>query len=84
MNNMETSLTDLKEQIDRLKIAVDKCFVPSIYVHTFKIGSIVGSTNTTNLTDGQKDVLYSLDSEALRQFERLSKGRCSCKVSDDI
>ncbi len=74
----------LKEQIDGLKAAVDKCHTPSIYVHTFKIASIVKDIQQMSLTDSQKKVLSKLDEKALKQFERISKGRCSCSVSNDI
>lgn len=84
MNNIDISLTKLKQQIDRLKIAVDRCNVPSIYVHTYKIASIMESTKSINLTDNQKVIFDNLDNDAVKQFERLSKGRCSCSVSDDI
>lgn len=74
----------LKEQIDRLKVAVDKCHTPSIYVHTYKIASIVKDIQQLSLTESQKKVLSKLDERALKQFERISKGRCSCSVSNDI
>ncbi len=84
MNNIDSSLINLKQQIDRLKIAVDKCHIPSIYVHTYKIASIVESTKSINLTDHQKVIFGNLDNDAIIQFERLSKGRCSCSIADDI
>ena len=76
--------TSLKQQIDALKEGVDKCFIPSIYVHTYKIASIVKSTKPINLTESQKKVFDELDEDTLNQFERLSKGRCSCSISKDI
>lgn len=84
MNNIETPFAALKQQIDRLKIAVDKCFVPGIYTHTYKIASIVKSIELMRLSEGQKTVFSKLDEETLKQFERISKGRCSCSVSNDI
>ena len=84
MNNIEMPFTSLKQQIDRLKVAVDKCFVPSIYVHTYKIASIIENIKPINLTESQKKVFNKLDEDAIKQFERISKGRCSCTVSNDI
>lgn len=84
MNDIDVSFTSLKQQIDQLKTAVDKCHIPSIYVHTYKIASLVKSIEPMNLTESQKKVLNKLDEDTLKQFERLSKGRCSCKVSMDI
>lgn len=84
MNDIDMSFTSLKQQIDRLKIAVDKCHIPSIYVHTFKIGTIMMIIEPINLTESQKKVLNKLDGDTLKQFERLSKGRCSCSISSDI
>ena len=34
MSNIEMPFTTLKGHIDGLKDAVDKCFIPSIYVNT--------------------------------------------------
>lgn len=76
--------TALKQQIDRLKTAVDKCYMPSIYVHTYKIASIMEKVKPIDLTENQKKVFNKLDEEAIKQFERISKGRCSCSVSKDI
>ena len=76
--------TSLKQQIDALKEGVDKCFIPSIYVHTYKIASIVKDIQSINLTESQKKVMTSLDEQTFKQFERLSTGRCSCKVKKDI
>jgi len=84
MSNIEMPLTTLKQQIDRLKVAVDKCHTPSIYVHTYKIASIVKDIQSMSLSESQKKVFSKLDEETLKQFERISKGRCSCSVSNDI
>lgn len=84
MNDVEMPFTYLKQQIDRLKDAVDKCFVPGIYVHTYKIASILERTKPANLTKSQKKVFDKLDEDVVKQFERISKGRCSCSVSKDI
>lgn len=84
MDNIEMPFTSLDEQINRLKEAVDKCFLPSIYVHTYKIASIERRIESLNLTTKQKEILNKLDEKALAQFKRLSEGRCSCSVSKDI
>ena len=84
MNDIYMSFTSLKEQIDRLKVAVDKCDIVSTYIHTFKIGSIMKNIEPINLNESQKKVFNKLDGDALKQFERLSKGRCSCNISEDI
>lgn len=84
MNDIDMPFTSLKKQIDDLKEAVDKCYTPSIYVHTFKIASIMEKTKSIKLDESQKKVANKLDEAALKQFERISKGRCSCKVSKDI
>lgn len=84
MNDIDMPFTSLKQQIDRLKAAVDICHIPSVYVHTYKIASIVKSIESINLSESQKKVLNKLDTKTLEQFERLSKGRCSCSVSKDI
>jgi len=84
MSNIEMPLTTLKQQIDRLKVAVDKCHTPSIYVHTYKIASLVKDIQSMSLSENQKKVFSKLDEETLKQFERISKGRCSCSVSNDI
>jgi len=84
MSNIEMPLTTLKQQIDRLKVAVDKCHTPSIYVHTYKIASLVKDIQSMSLSENQKKVFSKLDEETLKQFERISKGRCSCSVSKDI
>lgn len=84
MNNIEMPFTSLKDQIDKLKVAVDKCFIPSIYVHTYKIASLAKSIESIKLTESQKKVVSKLDERTLEQFERLSKGRCSCSVARDI
>jgi len=84
MSDIDIQLTLLKLQIDRLKEAVDKCHTPSMYVHTYKIAHILEGTNPINLTESQKKVLNELDGNAIKQFERISKGRCSCTVSKDI
>jgi len=84
MNDIDMPFTSLKDQINRLKVGIDKCFVPSIYDHTYKIARIMKSIESMNLAESQKKVLDKLDTEALKQFERLSKGRCSCSVSKDI
>lgn len=84
MNDIDMSFSALKHQIDGLKVAVDRCHIPSIYVHTYKIASIVKSTKPINLTESQKKVFDELDEDTLKQFERLSKGRCSCSISKDI
>ena len=84
MNDIDISFTSLKHQIDGLKVAVDRCHIPSIYVHTYKIASIMENTKPINLTESQKNVFNKLDEDAIKQFERLSKGRCSCSVYSDI
>jgi len=84
MNDIEMSFTALKDHIDKLKNGIDRCFIPTIYVQTYKIASIVKSIDTNKLTENQKKVLSKLDDETLKQFRRLSEGRCSCKVSKDI
>lgn len=84
MNDIDMPFKSLKQQIDRLTIAVDKCHIPSIYVHIFKIGTIMMIIEPINLTESQKKVLNKLDGDTLKQFERLSKGRCSCSISEDI
>lgn len=84
MNDIDMPFTSLKQQIDRLREAVDKCHTPSIYVHTFKIASIMEKTRSINLAESQKKVAKKLDEAALKQFERISTGRCSCKVAKDI
>ncbi len=84
MSNIETSFTSLEQQIDRLKVAVDRCHTPGIYVHTYKIASLVKDIQSLSLSESQKKVLNKLDEETLKQFERISKGRCSCSVSNDI
>ena len=83
-DHMEMPFTSLKQHIDKLEEAVDKCFTPSIYVQTYKIASIVTRIGQLKLTESQENVLKKLDEKALKQFERISKGRCSCKVSEDI
>lgn len=84
MNDVDIPFTTLKQQIDKLKTAVDKCYMPSVYVHTYKIASIVEKIKPINLTESQKKVFDKLDGDAIKQFERISKGRCSCSVSQDI
>lgn len=84
MNDIDMPFTALKQQIDKLKIAVDKCHMPSVYVHTYKIASLVKSIEHMNLRESQKNVVKKLDESALKQFERISKGRCSCSISNDI
>lgn len=84
MNDIDMPFTSLKQQIDRLREAVDKCHTPSIYVHTFKIASIMEKIKSINLAENQKKVVNKLDEAAFKQFERISKGRCSCTVSKDI
>jgi hypothetical protein len=87
MNDIEMPFTSLKQQIDALKGAADKCHMPSVYVHTFKIASImekIKHINLTELTENQKKLVKELDEAAFKQFERISTGRCSCKVSKDI
>jgi transcriptional regulator of NAD metabolism len=84
MNDIDMLFSSLKQQIDKLKIAVDKCHIPSIYVHTYKIASLAKSVEYMNLSENQKKVVNKLDESALKQFERLSKGRCSCSISRDI
>jgi transcriptional regulator of NAD metabolism len=84
MSDIETPFTSLKQQIDELKKGVDKCFIPSIYVHTYKIASIVKDIQSTKLTESQKSVMNKLDEQTFKQFERLSTGRCSCTVKKDI
>ena len=84
MNDIEMPFTSLKQQIDSLKEAVDKCFIPSIYVHTYKIASIVKDIQSMKLTESQKNVMNKLDEQTFKQFERLSTGRCSCVVKKDI
>jgi predicted nucleic acid-binding Zn-ribbon protein len=84
MNDIDMLFSSLKQQIDKLKIAVDKCHIPSIYVHTYKIASLAKSVEYMNLSENQKKVVNKLDESALKQFERLSKGRCSCGISRDI
>ena len=84
MSDIEMPFTALKQQIDKLKVAVDKCFVPGIYVHTYKIASIMEKVKPIDLSESQKKVFDKLDGDAIKQFERISKGRCSCSVSNDI
>lgn len=84
MNDIDMPFTALKQQIDRLETAVDKCFMPGIYVHTYKIASIIEKIKPINLTESQKKVFNKLDEEAIKQFERISKGRCSCSVVNGI
>lgn len=84
MNDIDMPFTALKQHIDKLKIAVDKCHMPSIYVHTYKIASLAKSIEHMNLSESQKNVVKKLDESTLKQFERISKGRCSCNVSRDI
>jgi hypothetical protein len=84
MSNIEMPFTSLKQHIDELKEAVDKCFIPSIYVNTYKIASIVKDIQSIKLTEGQKKVMNKLDEQTFKQFERLSTGRCSCIVKKDI
>lgn len=84
MDKIEMPFSSLKDQVDRLKDAVDKCFLPSIYVHTYKIASLARRIESLNLTGKQKEIMDKLDEKALVQFKRLSEGRCSCKVSKDI
>lgn len=84
MNDIEMPFTALKRHIDDLKEGVDKCFIPIIYVQTWKIASLVKSIGTGKLSESQKNVLHKLDEETLKQFRRISEGRCSCKVSKDI
>jgi hypothetical protein len=84
MNDIEMPFTSLKRHIDQLKEAVDKCFIPSIYVNTYKIASLAKSIEYIKLTESQKKVVTKLDEQTLEQFERLSSGRCSCKVDKDI
>lgn len=83
MSGIEMPFISLKEQIDKLKKGVDRCFIPSIYVHTYKIASIMKDIEKMKLTEKQKEVLNKLDEEAFKQSQRLSHGRCSCKVSKD-
>lgn len=84
MNDIEMPFSSLKQEIDGLKDAVDKCFIPSIYVHTYKIASIVKDIEHIEKTFAQKKVMSKLDEQTFKQFERLSTGRCSCKVDKDI
>lgn len=84
MNDIEMPFTSLKRHIDELKEAVDKCFIPSIYVNTYKIASIVENVKSTKITEAQKNVMRKLDEQTLEQFKRLSTGRCSCTVKKDI
>jgi hypothetical protein len=83
MNDIEMPFTTLKQHVDRLKEAVDKCFIPSIYVQTYKIASIVKDIERINKTDTQKKVMNKLDEQTFKQFERLSNGRCSCIVAKE-
>jgi hypothetical protein len=82
MSDIETPFTPLKDHIDKLKSAVDTCFVPGIYTQTYMIASLAKSIENIKLTDVQKQVVVKLDEQALKQFERLSKGRCSCTTTD--
>lgn len=84
MNDIEMPFTSLKRHIDQLKEAVDKCFIPSIYVNTYKIASIVKDIERIDKTEAQKKVMIKLDEQTFKQFERLSTGRCSCTVKKDI
>lgn len=85
MNFYDEQLKSLKDQIDRLKEeGVDKCLIPSIYIHTFQIASIVKTIDSNKLNENQKKVFNELDEETLKQFRRLSEGRCSCKISKNI
>ncbi len=84
MNDIETQLTELEEQVNRLKTGIDKCFVPSIYVHTFKVAQLMKSIDSIKTTKNEKEMVKKLDTEAFKQFKRLSDGRCSCNVSKDI
>lgn len=84
MNDIEMPFTALKRHIDNLKEGVDKCFTPIIYVQTYKIASLVKYIQTLKLSESQKKVLDKLDDETLKQFRRISEGRCSCKVVKDI
>ncbi len=72
MNDIDISFSSLKQQIET---AVDTCHIPSIYVHTYKIAALAKSN--MNLSESQKKVVKKSDESALKQFERLSKGRCS-------
>ena len=84
-NHEEMLFTSLKEQIDRLKEGVDKCHTPSIYIHTFKIASLMKNIDLIeNKTDLQKKVISRLDEKAFIQFQRVSNGRCSCKIDKNI
>ncbi len=84
MNDIDMPFSSLSQQVDKLKIAVDKCHIPSIYVHTYKIASLAKSIEYMKLTENQKKIVNKLDESALKQFGRLSKGRCYCNVSKDI
>ena len=84
MNDIDIPFSSLKQRIDQLKTAVDKCHIPSIYIHTYKIASLAKSIEYMKLTESQKKVINKLDESVLKQFERLSKGRCSCSISKDI
>ena len=66
MSDIETPFTSLKQQIDELKKGVDKCFIPSIYVHTYKIASIVKDIQSTKLTESQKSVMNKLDEQTFK------------------
>lgn len=84
MSDIEMPFTSLKQHVDKLKEAVDKCFIPSIYVNTYKIASIVKGIESIKLTESQKKVMNKLDEQTFEQFQRLSTGRCSCRVANDI
>ena len=84
MDNYDIQLTSLKEQIDGIKEGVNRCFIPSIYVHTYEIASMIKTIDPNKLTENQKNVVSELDEEILKQFRRLSEGRCSCKISKNI
>lgn len=66
MNDIEMPFTALKQHVDQLKEAVDKCFIPSIYVNTYKIASIVKDIEHIDKTDAQKRVMSKLDEQTFK------------------
>ncbi len=36
------------------------------------------------LSESQKNIFDKLDEDVIKQFERISKGRCSCNIVNDI
>jgi len=85
-NEIEEELNDLDILVERFKDGVNRCDLPSIATNSRNIRSRVKTLNSNRniMTEKQKDTLLDLDIGSTRQFERLSKGRCTCSMVKNI